>query len=105
MVLVVKTSSENALLWTLRVLVLGALGMAALLALVPAAGHDQLWFLLMAERWLHGAPLYGPEIFDANTPAIVWLSAIPVGLAGVVGLSVPAAGKLLVVVLEAGGAW
>jgi hypothetical protein len=105
MVSVRKISSDNALLWTLRVLVVSALAMAALLALVPAAGHDQLWFLLMAERWLHGATLYGPEIFDSNTPAIVWLSAIPAGLAGFWGLSVAAVGKLLVVLLEVGVAW
>jgi hypothetical protein len=105
MVLVLKTSSENALLWTLRLLVLGGLGMAALLALVPAAGHDQLWFLLMAERWLHGATMYGPEIFDSNTPAIVWLSAIPTGLADLIDVSVAAVGKLLVVLMEVGLAW
>jgi hypothetical protein len=74
--------------------------MAAVLALLPAAGHDQLWFLLMAERWLHGAVLYGPEAFDSNTPAIVWLSAIPVALADWLHLSLPLAAKLLMTGLE-----
>jgi hypothetical protein len=74
--------------------------MAVLLALIPAAGHDQLWFLLMAQRWLHGATLYGPQIFDSNTPAIVWLSALPVALAEHLSLPVPFTAKLLTVFLE-----
>ncbi|ADW68364.1 hypothetical protein [Granulicella tundricola] len=87
---------------TLQILTVTALGMAALLALIPAAGHDQLWFLLMAQRWLHGATLYGPEIFDSNTPAVVWLSAIPVAMAERLHLGIPFAAKLLAVLLEAG---
>ena len=86
---------------TFAVLALGALGMAVLLSLLPAAGHDQLWFLLMAQRWLHGAQLYGPEIFDANTPAIVWLSAIPVAAARVLHLGLPFTAKALFALLEA----
>lgn len=58
------------------VLATAAAFMALLLALLPAAGHDQLWFLLMGRRWLEGATLYGPEIFDSNPPLIIWLSAL-----------------------------
>jgi hypothetical protein len=76
--------------------------MAVVLALLPAAGHDQLWFLLMAERWLHGAALYGPQAFDSNTPAIVWLSAIPVALAEHLRLPLPFTAKLLMILLETG---
>ena len=75
--------------------------MAALLSFLPAAGHDQLWFLLMARRWLAGATLYGPQIFDSNTPAVVWLSAIPVALADHLHLPTIAVAKLLVFFLEA----
>jgi hypothetical protein len=75
--------------------------MAIVLALLPAAGHDQLWFLLMAQRWLHGAILYGPQTFDSNTPAIVWLSTIPVWLAERLSLPLPFAAKLLMTLLEA----
>ncbi len=87
-----------------------AAGMAALLALLPPAGHDQLWFLLMAERWLgyasrpagqiHGAQIYGPEIFDSNPPGIVWLSAVPVLLSRWLHLPVTLGAKSLVVVAE-----
>ncbi|HEV2645107.1 MAG TPA: hypothetical protein VGU46_01950 [Acidobacteriaceae bacterium] len=75
--------------------------MAIVLAILPAAGHDQLWFLLMAQRWLHGGVLYGPEAFDSNTPAIVWLSAIPVALAEWLHVSVPWSAKLMMALLEA----
>lgn len=74
--------------------------MAALLAFLPAAGHDQLWFLLMARRWLDGATLYGPEIFDSNAPMVVWLSAIPVLLGRLTHLPATALAKAAVLVLS-----
>jgi hypothetical protein len=85
---------------TFRILALAAVGMAALLALLPAAGHDQLWFLMMAHRWLAGAQLYGPQAFDSNTPAIVWLSALPVLLAQALHIPTTFAAKLLLTFLE-----
>ena len=75
--------------------------MACLLGLLPAAGHDQMWFLLMARRLLDGAKLYGPEAFDSNPPLIVWLSAIPCALASWLHLPATAIGKALIVALEA----
>ena len=89
------------LLKTLYILTAAAVGMAVLLSLLPAAGHDQLWFLLMGQRWLHGALLYGPTVFDSNPPLIVWLSAIPVFLGEHLHLPIPAIGKLLVVLAGA----
>jgi len=83
-----------------RILILAAAGMAALLALLPAAGHDQLWFLMMAHRWLAGAQLYGPEIFDSNPPGIVWLSVIPVSLAHTLHLPETFTAKLVVTIVE-----
>jgi len=82
------------------ILTLATAGMAALLGLLPAAGHDQLWFLMMARRWLGGAQLYGPEIFDSNPPAIVWLSALPVMLARPLHVETTFAAKLLVILVE-----
>src|SRR6185437_11966727 len=82
-------------------LTVGAAAMACLLALLPAAGHDQMWFLLMARRLLEGAKLYGPEAFDSNPPLIVWLSAIPCSLASWLHLPATAIGKALIVALEA----
>lgn len=83
-------------------LTLTATAMAALLAFLPAAGHDQLWFLLMAKRWLGGATLYGPEIFDSNPPMVVWLSALPVWLGHLSHLPATTVAKALVLLLWAG---
>lgn len=96
---------RNNLTATLALLLLGAMLMTVLLALVPAAGHDQLWFLLMAKRWLAGAQLYGPEAFDSNPPLVVWLSALPAWLAAHVGVAATLVAKLLVVALDAAVAW
>ncbi len=95
-----STQKSSSATRTFQILTGAALAMAALLALLPAAGHDQLWFLLMAQRWLAGAQLYGPQAFDSNTPAIVWLSAVPVTLAPYLHLAIPAMAKLLTLVLE-----
>lgn len=79
--------------------------MGALLALFPAAGHDQLWFLMMARRWLAGATLYGPEIFDSNPPAIVWASALPVWLGTMLHVAATLPAKALVLAAEAATAF
>ena len=75
--------------------------MACLIALLPAAGHDQMWLLYMARMTLHGARLYGSEIFESNPPLIIWLSTIPAALAELLHLPATAVGKLLVLTLEA----
>ena len=95
-----QSQSQQSFQAVFLVLTLAAAGMAALLALLPAAGHDQLWFLMMARRWLSGAQLYGPEIFDSNPPLIVWLSALAVLLGHALHLSTTFAAKLLVTLLE-----
>lgn len=83
------------------ILAAGAAGMFLLLALLPAAGHDQLWFLLMARRWIGGAALYGPQAFDSNPPMVVWLSYILVVLGNLTHLPATFWGKLLVTLLLA----
>ena len=93
-------TSQQTFRSTCLILTLAAAGMAALLALLPAAGHDQLWFLMMAHRWLAGAQLYGPQIFDSNPPGIVWLSAVPVLLAHALRLPTTFTAKLLITLLE-----
>ena len=90
---------------TFLILCVAAASMAALLALLPAAGHDQLWFLLMAQRWMDGATLYGPQVFDSNPPAIVWASALPVSIARLLHLPASLPAKLLVSLLLAASAW
>jgi hypothetical protein len=80
----------------------GACGMAALLALLPAAGHDQMWLLYAARLVLHGQTLYGPEVFENNPPLIVWLSAVPESLSLLTDIPDTALGKLFVILLECG---
>jgi hypothetical protein len=93
-------SAEHGLHRIFLLLTACAAGMATLLALLPAAGHDQLWFLLMAHRWLQGSQLYGPQVFDSNPPGIVWLSAIPILLAHALRLPITIAAKLVVILAE-----
>jgi hypothetical protein len=74
--------------------------MAALIGLLPAAGHDQMWLLYAARLLRHGVPLYGPEIFETNPPMMVWLSTIPSAAADLLHLPDTAVGKFLVLGLE-----
>jgi hypothetical protein len=76
--------------------------MACLLALLPAAGHDQMWCLYAANLMLHGVKLYGPQLFESNPPLIFWLSLVPSAVAGWLHLPATAVGKLLIVGLEGG---
>lgn len=76
--------------------------MAALLALLPAAGHDQMWLLYVARLKLAGAALYGSQLFETNPPMVIWLSLLPEGLARLTGLPDTALGKLFMLLLEAG---
>ena len=55
----------------------------ALLAIAPAyLNHDAAWYLYVAERWLLGATLYR-DLIDTNPPLIIWLTAVPAGIARV----------------------
>ncbi len=46
-------------------------------------GQDPAWYIYAAELMLKGAKLYGPEIFETNPPFSLWLTIIPVWIAGV----------------------
>ncbi|MGD0799437.1 MAG: hypothetical protein ABR910_17100 [Acidobacteriaceae bacterium] len=74
--------------------------MAALLALLPAAGHDQMWLLYAAHLIHCGSPIYGPEVFETNPPMILWLSYLPASAASLLHLSETAVGKSFVVALS-----
>jgi hypothetical protein len=87
---------------TFIILAVGTAGMACLLALLPAAGHDQMWCLYAARLVLHGTKLYGPQLFESNPPLIVWISLVPAAMAELLYLPATAIGKLLILLLEAG---
>jgi hypothetical protein len=44
-------------------------------------GHDQMSYLLEAQRMLSGYELYGTRISETNPPVIIWFSALPVLMA------------------------
>ncbi len=73
--------------------------MAVLLALLPDAGHDQLWLLLAAARIGPHADPYGPLVFESNPPLALWLSALVVALAHALHLSLTVTFKLVVTFL------
>jgi len=74
--------------------------MAALLALFPPVGHDQLWCLYVAQRMLAGAKLYGPELFESNPPLIMWASLFLAHLAQLTHIPITVLFKLAIAGLE-----
>ena len=78
--------------------------MFTLLSLVADTGHDQLWLLLAAQRMGSNLSPYNAMVFESNPPLAIWLSAIVVGAAHVLHLSVTVALKLAVVLVGAGSA-
>lgn len=81
-------SSVNIARDCFLLLTAGAAGMAVLLALLPAVGHDQMWCLYVAQRMLHGERLYGPELLESNPPLIMWLMLLPAALTRVLHLPI-----------------
>jgi hypothetical protein len=98
-------SSVNIPRSVFATLLAAACGMAIVLSLLAPIGHDQFWFLLLGGRVLHGARVYGPEIFDSNPPLVLWLSAILSGIAERTHLSLPLVFKLCVLLAEALTGW
>jgi hypothetical protein len=92
--------SEQNVIRTFRILTAAAVAMAALLALFPPVGHDQLWCLYVARRMLAGARLYGPEIFESNPPLIMWASYLLAILSRLTHIPITILFKLAVAAIE-----
>jgi hypothetical protein len=75
------------------------LGMGVALFVCQPAWHDPTWYLYGARRMLDGAAIYRTEIVDVNPPLIIWLSAIPVALGHVLGVTSFVALKLVLAAL------
>lgn len=86
------------------ILTFAASCMAAMLCLLPAVGHDQLWCLYVAQRLLHGTKIYGPEILESNPPLIMAMLLLPAKLASLTALPITALFKLGVLLLETASA-
>lgn len=78
--------------------------MAVLLALLPDAGHDQLWLLLAAARIGPHADPYGSLVFESNPPLALWLSGLVVACAHTLDLSLTVTFKLAVTLLAGASA-
>ena len=66
-------------------LLLAVLGIVLFTMLRSPLKDDVAWLLYVARRWLAGRELY-VDVVEINPPLIVWISAIPMWLAGVLGI-------------------
>jgi hypothetical protein len=64
------------------VLLLAVLGIVLFTMLRSPLKDDVAWLLYVARRWMAGRELY-VDVVEINPPLIVWISAIPMWLAGV----------------------
>jgi hypothetical protein len=94
-------TEDRRALTTFRLLTAAALGMTALLALLPAVGHDQLWCLYVGQRMLLGIQLYGPQLLESNPPLIMWFSECLAFVANHLSIPVTVVFKLAVLSVEA----
>src|SRR5271157_5778984 len=66
-------------------LLLAVIGVILFTTLRSPLKDDVAWLLYVARRWLAGRELY-VDVVEVNPPLIVWISAIPIRLAGVLGI-------------------
>jgi hypothetical protein len=74
-------SHRHAVAGTTMMLLLLTLGVVMFTVLRLPLKDDEAWLLYVARRWLAGRELY-TDIVEVNPPLIVWLSAVPIRLAG-----------------------
>ncbi len=70
---------------TSMVLLLGVLAVVLFVMLRTPLKDDVAWLLYVARRWLAGRELY-VDVVEVNPPLIVWISAIPIQLASMLGI-------------------
>lgn len=97
---VTKSRQNHGGAVTFAILTAAACGMTALLALLPAVGHDQMWCLYVAQQMLHGTTLYGPHLLESNPPLIMWMLLLPASVARIVHLPVSVVFKFFVLSTE-----
>ena len=66
-------------------LLLAVLGIVLFTMLRSPLKDDIAWLLYVARRWMAGRELY-VDVVEVNPPLIVWISAIPIWLASVLGI-------------------
>ena len=65
---------------------------------------DIAWLLYVARRWMAGRELY-IDVVEVNPPLIIWISAIPLGLARWLGVGAGSAAMPFFAALVLGCAW
>ena len=76
---------RTAVTATSVLLLLAVLGIVLFTMLRSPLKDDIAWLLYVARRWMAGRELY-VDVVEINPPLIVWISAIPIWLAGVLGI-------------------
>ena len=85
-------------------LLMGALGVVLFVMLRSPLKDDVAWLLYVARRWLAGRELY-VDVVEINPPLIVWISAIPIRLAGWLGIDVQVTAVTFFIAIVMGCAW
>ncbi len=85
-------------------LLLTVLGIVLFTMLRSPLKDDIAWLLYVARRWLAGRELY-VDVVEVNPPLIVWISAIPIWLAGVLGIDAQYTAIPFFVAIVLGCAW
>jgi hypothetical protein len=85
-------------------LLAGVLVIVLFTALRSPLKDDIAWLLYVARRWLAGRELY-VDVIEVNPPLIVWISAIPIRLAGWLNIDAQVTAILFFVAIVLGCAW
>lgn len=85
-------------------LLLTVLGIVLFTMLRSPLKDDIAWLLYVARRWLAGQELY-VDVVEVNPPLIVWISAIPIRLASVLGIDAQYTAIPLFIAIVLGCAW
>jgi len=93
--------------WT-DVLAVAVLAVALLFVLTTVIRSplkdDVAWLLWVAKKWLGGRELY-VDLVEVNPPLVIWLYAIPAGLAMVLNVAPKFASSLFFAAILLGSAW
>jgi hypothetical protein len=60
-------------------------------------GHDQAWILYAANAVMHGVQLNGPRLIEVDPPFIIWFFSLPVLLARLLHVSIPAGSRIFLI--------
>jgi hypothetical protein len=80
------TFVRAAITATSILLLLAVLGIVLFTMLRSPLKDDIAWLLYVARRWMAGGELY-VDVVEINPPLIIWISAIPIWLAGILGIN------------------